>query len=243
MDYTVESLGGGVEVCVSAHHRFGIDAFLLADFAAPRRRDFCCDLGAGCGIVGALWLRAADAAPRMVWAVEVQEEAIELMRQSVRAGGLPAGRFVPVQADLRALAGTAPAGAFDLVACNPPYKPAGTGILSDDASDRIARHETMCGLGDVCDAGGRMLRFGGRMCICLRPERLPDALEAMRRAKLEPKRLRFVQQRADRAPWLFLLEGRRGAKPFLRVEPPLVVEGPGGFSAEILRIYGKEANR
>ena len=67
-------------------------------------------------------------------------------------------------------------------------------------------------------------------------------MEAMRQNDIEPKRLRFVQQREHTAPWLFLLEGRRGGKPFLQVEAPLIIEGPGGFSPEMLRIYGKAAN-
>lgn len=64
----------------------------------------------------------------------------------------------------------------------------------------------------------------------------------MREAGLEPKRLRMVQQCPDTAPWLFLLEGRKGGKPFLTVEPPLIIEGPGGFSREVLDIYQKEEN-
>jgi tRNA1(Val) A37 N6-methylase TrmN6 len=64
----------------------------------------------------------------------------------------------------------------------------------------------------------------------------------MRHEKLEPKRLRFVQQRPDTPPWLFLLEGRRGGKPFLQVDAPLIIEGEGGFSPELLRIYQKEHN-
>lgn len=64
-------------------------------------------------------------------------------------------------------------------------------------------------------------------------------MEALRRAGLEPKRLRFVQQRPDKAPFLFLLQAARGGNPGLRVEPVLFVEdGKGGFSQEMLQIYG-----
>ena len=61
--------------------------------------------------------------------------------------------------------------------------------------------------------------------------------------RMEPKRLRFVQQRPESPPWLFLLEGKLGAKPFLQVEAPLLIEGEGGFSKEVLRIYQKEKNK
>ena len=63
-------------------------------------------------------------------------------------------------------------------------------------------------------------------------------LLAMRQAGLEPKRLRWVQQRPGRAPWLFLAEGKAGGKPGLTVEPPLTVESPeGGYSDEMKMIY------
>ena len=44
-------------------------------------------------------------------------------------------------------------------------------------------------------------------------ERLTDYLCAMRAAKIEPKRLRFAARREGKAPWLFLLEGKRGRNP------------------------------
>ena len=89
----------------------------------------------------------------------------------------------------------------------------------------------------------RQLRYGGRFCLCHRPERLADVICALREAGLEPKRLRLVQQRPASAPWLLLAEGRRGGKPGLRVEPPLIVEGEGGFSPEMLRVYRKKENK
>lgn len=241
--YTFEKLGEHARLCISREHRFGTDAFLLSDFASPRRRDLVCDLGAGCGIVGALWFRTPQDAPKHVWAVEIQEQAVAQMHMTLENGGLPKDRFTPIKADLRSLKGILPAGTMDVVTCNPPYKVSGTGILSQSGSDQIARHETLCSMDDVCHVAARLLRFNGRLCICQRPERLADAIVCMRMHGIEPKRLRFVHQRPERAPWLFLLEGCRGGRAHMRVEPPLIVEGEGGFSREMLRIYQKEANR
>ena len=57
---------------------------------------------------------------------------------------------------------------------------------------------------------------------------------------LEPKRLRLVQQRPEKAPFLFLLEARRGGKPGLTVEPTLFIEGEQeGLSREMAAIYGE----
>lgn len=224
---------------VSASHRFGTDAFLLADFACSRKKgETVCDLGTGCGIIPMLLLREEETAPGRIYGIELQEDAIELLTRTVEHCGL-AQRIVPVHGDLRAPA--LPAAFFDLVCSNPPYKKAESGLLSRKRSDQIARHETACTLLQLCQAAGRLLRYGGRFCVCQRPERLPDIFSDMRKAGIEPKRLRFVHQRPGRQPWLVLVEGRRGGKPHLRVEPPLIVEREnGGFSQEMLRIYGKD---
>ena len=61
--------------------------------------------------------------------------------------------------------------------------------------------------------------------------------------KLELKRLRFVAQKEGRAPWLFLAEGKRGAKPGVRVEPQLVLQNvDGSDTAEMAEIFGDYRN-
>lgn len=76
--------------------------------------------------------------------------------------------------------------------------------------------------------------------MCQRPERLSDMICSMRNFRIEPKRLRFVQQRMSKAPKLFLIEGRRGGNPNgLIVEPTLFIEKEGGeLSDEMIEIYG-----
>lgn len=235
MEYKTENLGGGVKIATSAEHSFGTDAFLLARFAAPKPGDRACDLGSGCGIIPLLWLRDGLEAAS---AVDIQPQAVEQMRVSTELSGL-SGRLVPILADIRDLKGVLPHGAFDLVACNPPYKAANTGIPSRSQSDKIARHETLCTLDDCCAAASRLLRFGGRFCLCQLTERLVDVFAAMRANKLEPKRVRFVQKDKSSAPWLVLVEGKRGAKPFLKIEPPLFLYEDGKTSPEMRKIYSE----
>ena len=62
----------------------------------------------------------------------------------------------------------------------------------------------------MVQAAARLLRPSGRLCLCQRPERLCSVMEACRQGNLEPKRLRLVQQRVEKAPKLFLLEARKG---------------------------------
>ena len=238
----LEPLGNGVRVIVSKNHAFGTDTVLLAHFSTPRQNDKACELGTGCGAIPLIWSRSG--VPKAVTAVDIQPEACSMLRRSVVLNGLEE-RITVVESDLCDLKGKAEAGSFDVVVCNPPYKAAGTGLVNPAPSHRIARHEMLCTLDDIAGAASRLLNFGGRLCMCQRPDRLCDLMESMRRFRIEPKRLRFVQQRTDKAPKLFLLEGRRGGKPGgLTVEPTLFIEGEdGALSEEMIRIYGayKEA--
>ena len=57
----------------------------------------------------------------------------------------------------------------------------------------------------------------------------------MQGAGLEPKRLRFVSKTADTAPWLFLMEAKKGRAPGMTVEKPFYIYGPDGNESEELR--------
>ena len=231
----IEYIDGSLQLIVSDSHTFGTDALLLAAFCAPKRRNKVCDFGTGCGIIPFYWLREGV---EQVHAVEIQPLACDQVRRSIGINGIE-NRFHLYHTDLRALKGKIEEGVFDLVSMNPPYTAEGHGIISSSSADKIARHETNLELTDVFLAASGLLKFGGRMCICLRPERLTEAMMGMREAKIEPKRLRFVSQRDGKAPWLFLLEGKKGRKPGLIVEKELHIENPDGTpSAEMLEIIG-----
>lgn len=228
----LEPLGGGIYAITSKAHAFGTDAVLLADFAAPRSAKKLCDLCAGCGIVSLLWSRDGV---RNIDAVEIQNDAAELARRAARRNMFSSLNVV--NTDLRTLDSSFNS-TYDLVACNPPYKKAGSGGVSYDDAERAARHETFCTLEDVVAVGSRILKGGGRLCICHKPERLADLLTLMRTRGVEPKRLRLVQQRVSTKPWLVLAEGKKGAHPGLVIEPTLFVENEnGGYSQEMNRIY------
>lgn len=237
--YTFEEIPP-FRLCVSREHRFGTDAFLLAGFSRPRQGEKVCDLCSGCGIIPILWLRREERRPAVVYGVELLEQAAKQMDITCRENGLEK-IFIPLCRDLRELdKEDIPPASLDVVACNPPYTLPGRGIPAQSPHRLAARHQVACTLPDIAKTAARLLKFGGRLCLCGRPQFLPDTMEALRQEGLEPKRLRFVQKLGDKPPWLFLLEGRKGGKPFLQVEAPLLMERPeGGFSPEVLALYGK----
>ena len=149
-------------------------------------------------------------------------------------------RFEVVQCDIREIGKHLPRERFSLVTCNPPYFAAGSGFENKSEGRTIARSEVMCDSSDVCRAARYLLRYGGRLCVWQRPERLTDVICAMRDQGIEPKRIRLVQQREGSEPWLVLVEGRRGGRPGVKFLPVLLVEnGSGGYSDEMREIYGR----
>lgn len=228
-----ELLREGLWVCRSEQHSFGTDAFLLTGFANAGASDRVCDLGTGCGIIPLLMQRRN--APKEIFAVDIQQQAIDQLSAALEKS--TAVRCIrPVCADLRTLWPDAPRGTLTLVTCNPPYKAEHAGILSDDPAKQIARHETMCSMDEICAAAQTMLNYHGRLCLCCRPERLTDVLCAMRSHDIEPKRLRFVCKNPESQPWLFLIEGKKQAKPFLQIEPTLFMRSGSDMSAEAAQI-------
>lgn len=234
-EHKTESLGGGVYAVLSEIHTFGTDAFLLYDFAKAKRKEKICDLCSGCGIIPLLMLREEKQHP--ITAVEIQSDACELIKKGVELSSLE-GKLNILNADLKEIRNEIEAGTFDLITVNPPYFPVGSGFDCEDEPHRIIRSEVCCTLDDIVSQVAWMLRSGGRMCMCHRPERLTDIICSMRENKIEPKRLRFVAKNENSAPWLVLIEGKKDAKPSLSAEKTLYMND----EKELERIYNGYAD-
>ena len=231
----IEDLGEGVGLVVSKQHTFGTDAMLLASFASPKKYDIACDFGSGCGIIPFLWLRDGKCAE--ITAVEIQQNGCDQMNRSLALNNTD--KITVLNRDLKDIQDLK-AGSFDLVTMNPPYKIENGGIKNEEDFATIARHETLCNMDDIAKSAARLLRFGGKLCICHRPERVFDAMFSMRANGIEPKTLKFVSKKGDTQPWLVLIEGKRGAKNGLKVEGNLVAYNDDGtLTEEMLKITEK----
>ena len=81
---------------------------------------------------------------------------------------------------------------------------------------------------------------GGRLCAVFPAPRFLALCDAMRGAKVEPKRVRFIVSRPESAPKLVLVEGKKRGRPGLHLLPMLVTHtADGGFTEEMRRIYGE----
>ena len=216
----------------------GTDTFLLSSLPRLKPGLRVCDLGCGTGLLGLLLLQRQSALT--LTGVEIQEAAVRLAARAVEENGLT-DRFTLCHDDLRNVRSRFPSGSFDLVVCNPPYYPPESGRMAEAPSIRTARSEISCTLEDVCAAAAYLLRWGGSVALVHKPERLTDLLCTLRSHAMEPKRLRFVCRDGVSAPSLVLVEARRGGKPGLTVEAPLILQNPDGSpSAEVDAIYFRQ---
>ena len=96
----MEQLDKNIFVCIDENHRFGSDAFLLADFANPRRKDYVCDLGTGCGIIPMVMCKRFS--PKSIVGVDLQEDAIKLFSESILNSKVST-RLTPLLCDMKTL--------------------------------------------------------------------------------------------------------------------------------------------
>lgn len=185
----------------------GGDTLALGAFATVRPQWRVCDLGTGSG---ALLLLLAGREPTLaLTGVELEPTAAQAAQNNLDTNGLQ-GQVL--HCDLRST--PLPAGQFDLVISNPPYFAVGSG-----KSGGSARSEETCSLDELCAAAARLVKNGGRFALCHRPERLTDALCALRAHGLEPKRLKLLAHSPTLPPSAVLVEAVRQGKPGLDIAP------------------------
>ncbi len=232
-----EDLGNNVGIITSKIHHFTTDTLLLANFSAPKRNQLAIEFGSGCGTIPILWNRDSSP-PKHTTAVEIQSSACDMMKRSIEINKFQ-DKITIVNEDIRNLDKILTLGKYNLIVCNPPYKKSGNGITNENDELKIARHEYLCTIDDIITMASKLLNTGGTFCMCQRPERLCDVLTSMRQAKIEPKLIRFVQQRINKKPSLFLIQGKRNAKPGLIAMNTLLIEDENGKpTSEIDQIYG-----
>ena len=127
---------------------------------------------------------------------------------------------------------------FDVITTNPPYMLGEHGLKNEADAKTIARHEVLCTLDDILRESAKLLKFKGRFYMVHRPFRLPEILTKMSMHGIEPKRMRLVHPYIDKEPNMVLIEGSRGGRPRMKVEPPLIVyREPGVYTEELLQGY------
>lgn len=229
---------------------YGVDAVILADFAArhaavslPARcreadKVTAVDLGTGTGIIPlilshkTIWQRLTG--------IEVQEGSYGRAVRSTRLNGLDE-RIKIVLGDVKDYSegwGCAMAASVDVVTSNPPYTQGLGGLRSANTAKAIARHETTAKLEDFIRCAAWLLKPRGDFFMVHRPSRVVDICCMARAAGLEPKEMCFVSPNRDAKANILLVHMVKGGGRQLKLLDPLFVyEKDGSYTEKIKECY------
>lgn len=197
-------------------YRFTSDSVLLSKFARAKFGDKVADFCSGSGVVGFHFLCLNPSLVSSLTLFEMQETLADMSRRTALLNGFECRvENVRVQ-DV----GREYDDAFSLVLCNPPYEKSG---FENEVYERaVCRKEITLTLAEIIEAAFRKLKFGGRLAIINRADRVAELLFLLKKRGLEPKRLQFVAGTAAAKPYLVMVEAVKGGKEGCEVLPTAV---------------------
>ena len=214
-------MGGRLRLIQSrSGYRFSIDAILLARFVTVKPGDVVLDLGTGCGVMLLILLLTRPVA--RTYGIEIQAELASQAARNAALNGFTE-RMAVIRGDIRHCP-LAP-GSADVVIVNPPYRRPLSGRINPDPRRAIARHELLASLSDILASSVKLLRDRGRLALVYPAARLGELLGQLARRNLEPKRLQLHHPGKASDANLVLVEAARGARPGLRIHPPIIGQG------------------
>ena len=215
---------------------FGIDAVLLSDFAKVRKGQKVLDLCTGSGVIPILL--AAKTEGSQFCGLELQAEYADMAKRSVELNHLEEKVNI-VCGDVKDIKELFSTASFQVVTANPPYMTEHHGLKNIYEPKTIARHEVALSLRDVIAAASYALPQNGSFFMIHKPFRLAEIFKVMKEYHLEPKRMRLVHPYVDKEPTMVLMEGLKGGRERITIEPPLIVyKEPNVYTEEIYKIYG-----
>jgi tRNA1Val (adenine37-N6)-methyltransferase len=210
-------------------YRFSIDAIILAHRVRPKPGERVVDLGTGCGIVPLIVGYRHPETP--IFAIEIQKDLADLADRNVRENGMEKNIRIFCR-DMRMIQPVMFQGPVDIVVSNPPFRKTASGRINPNRQRAVARHEIRVTLLDVVKAASDSLKRFGLFVLVHTSERLPELVQHMKSASLEPKHVRFIHSRRGSESKLMIMEGVKQGRPGLNVGPPIVIYNEDGTYTE-----------
>jgi tRNA1(Val) A37 N6-methylase TrmN6 len=198
-------------------YRFTSDSVLLSRFAKGKKKDKVADFCAGSGIVAFHFYALNKPKIKSVTLFEMQESLHKLALKTVALNNFDV--FTCENVRLQDIPPKYVEN-FSLVLCNPPYERGG---LENACYEKaVCRKEITLTLAEIAAAGSRALKFGGRLCLLHRADRVAEVCYTLHEHNLEVKRLQFVAGKDGDKPYLILVEAVKGGKPAVQLLPTLI---------------------
>ena len=210
---------------------FSLDSIILANYSTIRLRDKkIIDFCTGNAVIPLILSQRCD---KSIEGVEVQEKLYDLGCESVHYNQLD-DRIHLYCEDVRDFSNNPDhLNQYDLVLCNPPYfKNIDESTKNLSYEKMIARHEILIDLDGICLCAKKVLKEHGTFCLVHRTDRLMDIIISFRKNDIEPKRIQFVHETADKESFLVLVEGQRKGNVGLKIERPIILYNSDGSMTE-----------
>lgn len=215
---------------------YGVDAVILADFVKAKEGDLVIDLGTGTGIIPLILTHKTKAS--RLYGLEVQEDSYQRGCRNIKLNELNE-RVCILKGNVKDIEQLG-LPYFQVVVSNPPYMKDQGGLKNANEAKAIARHETLGRLEDFISCATKLLEDKGHFYMVHRPSRLVDICYLCRTHGLEPKEMRFVSPKVDKAANILLLHCVKNGGSELKVLDPLYIYNEDGtYTQEILDIYEK----
>ena len=201
-------------------YRFTSDSVLLSKFAKVKKGDTVADFCAGSGIVAFHFFALnRDKLPDAKFTLfEMQSSLSALSKKTAAYNGFD--NFEIVNCKLQDIS-NAYREKFSLILCNPPYERKGTGFDNDDYEKAVCRKEITLTLREIAAAANKALKYGGRLAMLHRADRLAEVCYTLHEENLEVKKIQFVGGRDLTKPYLVMVEAVKGGKPSVEILPPI----------------------
>lgn len=216
---------------------YGVDAVILADFAAKTSGKIIYDLGCGNGIIPLILSHKTS--NTLITGIEKKVEASRLAQKNVLLNRLE-DRINIINSDILEL--NHKNESVDTIVTNPPYVAAGSGLVNVEKSLKmVARHETSASLDDFISVSSELLVNKGEFYMVHRPSRTTEIIKALAENNLEPKIMRYVSPKVGKNPNILLIKAVKNGGPEVTIREPLYVyNNDGSYTDEILRIYERD---
>ena len=212
----LENLGlNGIKVYQDDElYTFTSDSILLSKFASAKKNEDVADFCAGSGIVGFNFYALNKGLVKNLTFFEMQTPMFNLINKSIKENDLQAICFAK-NVKLQEIDNSFNE-RFSLILCNPPYMKVQSGEINHLGNIAVCTSEVSLSLSELCASFKKCLKFGGRVCLVHRADRLVEVICELKKNNIEPKRLQMVASNG-KEPYLFMLEGVKGGKSGIKI--------------------------
>jgi tRNA1(Val) A37 N6-methylase TrmN6 len=194
-------------------YRFTSDSILLSRFVKAKKGDVVADFCAGCGVVGFHFL-CLNPQITSLTCFELQHSLADMAERTAKMNAfedvkIVEGRLQDVPNEYN--------DKFSLILCNPPYEKGG--FENDTYEKAICRKELTITMEEIVEVAKKKLKFGGRLAMIQRADRIAELFYCLKKRGLEPKKMQFVSGTIQSSPYLVMVEAVKGGREGITVLP------------------------